>query len=284
MLQNRGLAFSSLTKAEEFFKNVSYFRISSYLRPLEQEKDAHIYKPGSKFDTAVALYEFDAALRILLFSGIQTIEIALRSQMIQHISEIYGPFWFSDEKLAGNQFNHIENISGLVHELDRSKEDFIKDHYERYGKQSFPPAWKTLELASFGNLTKLYSNFSDNKVKKKIAQSFLVPQHEVLESWMRSVSGLRNSCAHHNRIWNKNLTYMPQIPRKLKGIWLNDFSFPSYRLYAALSCMAYWLNSIQPNNSFVTKIKSLLAAYPEVDVAAMGFPGSWNSEPLWQIV
>lgn len=30
------------------------------------------------------------------------------------------------------------------------------------------------------------------------------------------------------------------------------------------------------------KIDALLAEYPDIDVAAMGFPRGWESEPLWQ--
>ena len=29
------------------------------------------------------------------------------------------------------------------------------------------------------------------------------------------------------------------------------------------------------------KVDALLAAYPSIDVTAMGFPRGWESEPLW---
>ena len=44
----------------------------------------------------------------------------------------------------------------------------------------------------------------------------------------------------------------------------------------------YWLNTINPANTFVKDIKALLAKYPVVDPAAMGFPRGWQNEPLWQ--
>lgn len=34
----------------------------------------------------------------------------------------------------------------------------------------------------FGTLSKLYYNFSDKKLKKRVARQFNLPQHEVLES------------------------------------------------------------------------------------------------------
>ena len=45
-------------------------------------------------------------------------------------------------------------------EIHRSKEDFIKQHYKKYTKPAYPPAWKTLELLSLGTLTKIFTNSS----------------------------------------------------------------------------------------------------------------------------
>ncbi len=46
--------------------------------------------------------------------------------------------------------------------------------------------------------------------------------------------------------------------------------------------IAYWLNSINPANTFTKDIKALLTKYPVADPAAMGVPRGWQSEPLWQ--
>ena len=127
MLQSRGLIISDTYKAEDFLKKVSYFRFAAYLRPLEINKDTHAYKPGAKFETAASLYRFDASLRMLVFSSFQTLEIALRSFMIQTFTMQYGHSWFSDDHLVANKFRHVENLSNMVQELDRTKDDFIKD-------------------------------------------------------------------------------------------------------------------------------------------------------------
>jgi hypothetical protein len=41
------------------------------------------------------------------------------------------------------------------------------------------------------------------------------------------------------------------------------------------------LNAIDPQNTFTSDIKALLAKYPTVDPAAMGCPQGWQQEPLW---
>ena len=49
-------------------------------------------------------------------------------------------------------------------------------------------------------------------MKKLVAREFNLPQHEVLESWMRSLSALRNQCAHHARLWNRYLNATNERP------------------------------------------------------------------------
>ena len=43
----------------------------------------------------------------------------------------------------------------------------------------------------------------------------------------------------------------------------------------------YFLDIISPNNDFKDKLLSLFAAFPEIDLNAMGFNAKWEAEPLW---
>ena len=67
-LQNEGLVIIDVRKANAFLENVSYFRFAAYLRPFKA-LDRHGYKENATFEKAMRLYEFDAKLRILLFSN-----------------------------------------------------------------------------------------------------------------------------------------------------------------------------------------------------------------------
>ena len=53
-------------------------------------------------------------------------------------------------------------------------------------------------------------------------------------------------------------------------------------IYPHLCYIAYWLNSINPANTFTKDIKTLIARYPVVDPAALGCPRGWQDEPLWR--
>ena len=92
LLQNRGLMIEDVATAKLQLRNISYFRIASYLRYIEQDRQHHLYKSGNTFEQAINLYLFDKELRQLIFKAIQDIEISLRTKMIQVFSMEHGTF------------------------------------------------------------------------------------------------------------------------------------------------------------------------------------------------
>ena len=115
----------------------------------------------------------------------------------------HGAFWFMDASLFKNADFYEGCLDNIKKEVSRSNEDFIKEHSEKYTFPSLPPVWKTLEVVSFGTLSKLFCLFKDNRLKKQVAREFGLPQYTYLESWIRCITVLRNCCAHHARIWNR---------------------------------------------------------------------------------
>lgn len=281
-LKNRGLMFDNDQAAIESLKIISYFRLANYWKPMESDKLNHIFKPNSKFENVLSLYNFDKELRTIIFSAIQSIEIALRTKIIQIVSSNYGAFWFTNKSLFSKVTIFSKCLSNIEEELKRSKEDFLIEHFAKYDNPPYPPAWKTLEVSSFGTLSKLYCNLTDNNLKKQIARELGLPQHLYLESWIKSLSVLRNCIAHHARIWNRKYPWKPQIPKKLQSPWIYDITISHEKLYAQLCCIVYLLNAIDPNNDFKQSLKALLSKYPIVDISAMGFPKLWYNEALWK--
>ena len=135
---------------------------------------------------------------------------------------------------------------------------------------------------TLGTLTKIFTNSSATKTKKAIAQDFDHTAFKAFESWLACMASLRNYCAHHARIWNRNYPVTPDLPTCLPQTWLTNTKVPFNKLYAQLCCIIYLLNRIDLQNTFTADIKALLARYPNVDPAAMGFVAGWDNEPLWQ--
>ncbi len=73
-LEERGLIIANHYLAEKYLSHISYYRLAGYWWPLQSDKENHLFKPGSKFETVVDLYNFDAELRLLLFDIIEKIE------------------------------------------------------------------------------------------------------------------------------------------------------------------------------------------------------------------
>lgn len=283
-LIERGLTIKDEALAKHYLAHVSYYRLAGYWWPMQSDKANHIFKANSKFEDVVALYNFDRELRILLFDVIEKIEISLRTKLIYHLSHEFDPWWFQDTTIFQNTGALIETLASIKEEVDRSKDAFIKEHKKKYKDDlRFPPAWKTLELTSFGSLSKLYGNLKNTiKSKDVIAQEFGAVNHTYLPSWLQSIAQIRNYCAHHSRLWNKNLPGTPKLLSKPPYRWVTNLPTDTSRLYMHLCIMKYLVNIIAPENSFSFKLQKLLTKYPSVDPNALGMKPDWINEPLWQ--
>lgn len=282
ILKQRGLLIDNEKEAISVLDTISYFRLAGYWRLMEADKLTHTFKPNSRFSNVVSLYHFDDDLRILVFSAIQRIEVAVRARLIRLFSEAHDAFWFTNPTLAESSYMFQNNLSNLKEELNRSEDEYILDHFRKYDSPSMPPVWKTLEVASLGTLSKLYSNMNDSAAKKAVSRSFGIPKFEYMRNWLRCITVVRNICAHHGRLWNTNIVVTPVVPSYLTNKWINNKHVAPHKLYPHLCYIAYWLNAIDPQNSFADNFKSLLTKYPIVDPAAMGMPQGWSEEPLWK--
>ncbi len=282
MLKERGLVIQDDNRAVSCLQVISYFRLANYFHPMESDKVLHIFKPNSYFENAIDLYEFDRELRALIFSAIQAVEITLRTKMIHHISLQYGAFWFMDANLFRNASIHQLCLSHIHQELERTKEEFILQHYEKYSDPEVPPVWKTMEVTTFGTLSKLFCNFKDNSIKKRIARELNLPQHVILENWIKCAVVMRNFLAHHSRVWNRKFPIIPLTSTRLRGKWITHQISNTNKLYSHLCYLQYMLDAIKADNHFREQLKILLAKHPNVDVTAMGFHHDWQEEPLWR--
>lgn len=200
--------------------------------------------------------------------------------MIQIFSMEYGAFWFMDSSLFKNVTFFDACIDNIKKEVARSNEDFIKDYFREYTYPPLPPVWKTLEVVSFGTLSKLFCLFKDSRLKKQVARDFGLPQYTYLESWIKCVSVLRNCCAHHARIWNRRFALKPQMHERLPLRWVTSSQKP-IKLYHQLCTLLYLEQTVTPHIDLQKSLLKLFAKYPNTDLHAMGFPNTWKSEPIW---
>ncbi|GHT26721.1 CAAX amino protease [Bacteroidia bacterium] len=273
------MQFADETKASHLLQNVSYYRFSGYWYPFLADKQTHIFKPDTNFETAFNLYKFDRELRQLIISELEKIEVAVRSKMAYVLSTACDAFWIDNANLFVDSAKHRVTLAKISEELSRSDEEFIMSFKSKY-TNPFPPSFILLEITSFGALSRLYENLKSGKAKKDIANLFCLSD-KVFASWLHSLVYVRNVCAHHARIWNKWLQVQPLFPKHTSNIWLIDKTVSNRRMYYVLSMIIYLLNTVNPKHTFRQKLAALFAKYPNVDKRAMGFPVDWENEPLW---
>ena len=276
ILRQRGLEIENEGNALDCLRSISYFRLANYWKPMEIEKENHSFRPNSHFEEVVRLYLFDKRLRSLMFAAIQDLEVALRTRIIQSFSFPYGAFWFMDDTLFKDKVIYLSCLECIRKEVYRSNEGFIKEHFMRYDEPPLPPVWKTMEVVSFGVLSKLYCNFRDVQLKKYVASSFGLPQYTYLESWMKCATVLRNYCAHHARLWNRRFPWKPQLPERLPLKWIRTLPLRPYKLYAQLCYLSYLEQNITPCSRLNEKLSALLEGASPAFLKAMGFPERWK--------
>jgi abortive infection bacteriophage resistance protein len=279
LLRSRGLRISDEGKVLHLLRNISYYRLSGYWYPLLLDKNHPVFKPDADFETIYDLYKFDRELRQLIMSELEKIEVAARTQISYILSTLHGSFWMEDPSLFADATKHRATLSKISEQLMLSDEEFILSFRSKYSNP-LPPSFITLETSVFGSLSRLYDNLKSGADKRAIADTVGLPD-KVYASWLHCFVYIRNVCAHHARTWNREMSIAPLYPRHTRYTWISTSGVSNRRMYYVLSMMIYLLNTVNPGHSFSQKIRDLFTKYANVDSRALGFPLSWDVEPLW---
>ena len=109
---------------------------------------------------------------------------------------------------------------------------------------------------------------------------------DILKNWMHGLSSLRNTCAHHSRVWNRRFTIGLKFPYRTSHPFLSKQEVATIRdnkLFAYLSVILYLQQIISPDSSFRKKLLNLLDESPKLVVLKdMGFPENWREYTLWK--
>jgi len=280
LLKSRGLQIPDELRATRYLQNISYYRLSGYMYPFLADTKQHIYETGTTFENILTLYRFDRELRLLIFSAIEKIEIALRSQIINQFSVTsHDPFWYTKSTYFADTVKHADFLNGLSAYIKRSNDTFIKHFYNTYS-DTWPPVWIIFEVLSMGQFSILYSITAKSPDRKAIADYFGVKE-TVFSTWLHTLVYTRNICAHHSRLWNKDLRIPVKLPKKTTNKWLSTSNLTNRKVYIILAIICYLLDTITPHHHFRQELKTLITKYPDTNITAMGFPQDWNSDLFW---
>lgn len=282
LLESRGLHIEDKAFAYKVLSNVNYYHLEGYWYSFyDKNKACHQFYTDVTFSQIVRYFEFDNDLRMLLFSAISRIELSFRTRFIYELATEYGAFPLKKENFNfKTESSWLKSYGKLLDDISHSKEEYI-NHYQNTYEEEIPPIWIMGELMTFGELSTWYDKFFRSQIRKRISL-FYGLQPEVLTSWLRVLSSIRNICAHHDRLWNKILPFEIVIPKQIadsrfKTLFVvrDDTAFNSRRIYNPLIAMQYLLNQIDlenDKNSFLKEIDSLIEKYHIENYKRMGMP------------
>lgn len=313
-LIQRGMSVTDHGRALDYLERMGYYRLSGYWFAFRERSeplcllDEHGRKPksvrverlaldefkkGATFQNAVDLYVFDKQLRLLVMDALERIEIALRVD-VSHTLGVADKFAYLKPELFHDEFSvKLDKQSGLTahHEwlskhaqlIGRSKEDFVRHNKVKYG---LPLAiWVACEVWDFGTLSNLFKGMREAD-QDAIAVQYGVSNGRVFATWLRSLNYLRNVCAHHSRLWNRNMVDQPKLPPSAEMPWVAAFEQDVHaraRCFLLLKITLHLLSIINPQSSWPERMKAHLLCFPGLghlglNLAGLGAQAGWEAD------
>lgn len=216
-----------------------------------------------------------------MMDAIERFEVAIRCALVDDLAVSLGPFAHLDSKNFPNAYpgQHHHFCEEIRERAKKSSELFVKHFEATY--EGFPdlPIWAAAETMSFGTMFTLFK-MSPYSVQKRVAQRFSIPS-PVMANWLKTLNYVRNLCAHHSRVWNRELAIRPFIP-KHDPRWHGSAPIQNDRAFVVLTQLNFLMRLIAPHSNWRDRLWGLFDHYPDVPISKMGIPDDWRQHPLWK--
>lgn len=305
LLRQRGMVVDS-AQAEQWLNSVGYYRLSAYWYPARQVDPSPTgrrldqFVPGTDFANVAELYEADRKLRTLVHDGMERIEVAVRTQVVEILCAQHpsNPAFYLSSDSFRTKFAHLQWLQTAYSRLARagSKSDSVKHHAKHYSGMF--PFWAVAEVLDFRDVSVLYSGlksrdqravaenldiFIDFNVLSDNQKSQVQKSHPSA-SWLEQLVLIRNVCAHHSRLWNR--TFNPASTSFIRTNGNLSLLPPGQneRLFGALQLMSHILRKVAPGTTWPLKILDLVnnafLPNPLVSPPSLGIPASWDARTI----
>nr|WP_240322833.1 Abi family protein [Austwickia chelonae] len=130
-------------------------------------------------------------------------------------------------------------------------------------------------------MTYLYGFSPPRKVQDAVAGAcgLRAPQ---LTSWLKALNLVRNTCAHHGRLFNRVHTITPKLPNAGIHPDLDVASKEQNRTFARLTLIPFLSDQLGVGRSRM--LPAVVKSFPAVTIvpiSRMGVPDGWCDNPLW---
>ena len=312
LLLERGMQFNSYSKDKALKKLefIGYYRLSGYFFAFRKEPSINEFIEGTQFKDIIELYKFDRKLKLLLLDAIERIEVALRASIAYQVTQRDVMFLNNDSnftlgrKIANRNNRYKNKKNGKLqkdHTVGMLLNNLRKRINEKLNKRKSEPAiahllseykppyplWIVIQIFDFSDLCDLFQ-IIDLDLAKQICTKFGVKTPSVFTSWIQSIRAVRNICAHHSRLVNRNLSISPSIPNVRSDFpWINFWGtaelIDSTKIFSLICIIHHILNFIEASRKWDERLVLLMSEFPKINVQkynsiekVMGCPKEWK--------
>lgn len=191
---------------------------------------------------------------------------------LDFMSVKYGSLWYINEDCFRNPIYHGKIVEAINKEVERGKESnlSINHYFKKYTDPEFPPSWMLTEIMSFGFWSRVYS-ILHRKDRKIISNSFDLSPND-FESWIRFLTYIRNLCAHHARIFDRNFKIN-------KPLACEKYKFCCVKRYKYAICafiLFQLLRSLNLGDPWLERLEMLIEKHNFFEIERMGLAKNWS--------
>ena len=278
ILRSRGLTINDELEAMDFLRHNNYYRISGYSLTLRKND---VFSEFATFQNIVDIYNFDHELRHIILQYLEIIEVQMKSVYAYEFTKVHGPTGYLDGSFFTNNTKHKEILDKVEQQKKRRlpHEAYLK-HFVNDLHQDIP-LWAYVDLFTISDISFLYS-ISEQSIKDAVASTFGLTMSKgasILESYMHSMTIIRNLCAHGSRIYNRLFEQKPSLNKKEKALLIknNKGEIDNAHFYGFLLIMRRLLPA-DTFNEMKQSIIALTKKYPFVRMDYYGFRNDWQQK------
>lgn len=277
--------------AKECLSQIGYYRLSGYwYKYQDKTHPKENFVPGISFEQIIALYRFDTKLRSLAFDALEKIEISVSTHLNNYMSCSFGADWYVHSQYFEQTGKHAKLLEEINQWVARNKDKLpIKSYATKHPDDECLPFWIVALVMPLGVLSKLFGLLKEN-YQKAVAKEFEMTGRFLVSS-LRSLTTIRNNCAHYNRLWDFKLplkSLRVKNPTKLARYNYTERSQADDQdFFAPFYVISLFLYVISPKSKFCTLTRELIDRYISkteglLSYEKMGFPSDWKNLPLFE--
>lgn len=293
LFEERGLPVLDAEKLKNFLYDCNYYRLSGYFRAFQRDPKHgdNRFILGTTLDDFLIPYLMDEQLRSRILEGTAILERTVGARFSYLLAQAGEAYTYLDESSYSEYRSERDKRAALEHFpshgsprsqlfrelykwLSSSKEVCIR-HYRKVKEPV--PVWAAVEALPFGPVSKMLSLHRNTKVLRDLYESLGFQGREWKDcapTAIQAMCYLRNMCAHHSRLWKKEIVSATPMPRGAAEQF-HDIDYEDKSVMKSLIVLCFLVNNINGNDSYSSMLFDFIrqdAAYYEGIIA----PVHWD--------